>query len=106
MSTEQTELMQTPLLKIWVPGAGGSLSQRRGSSRPQFTNSPTMIVMVGLPARGKTYISRKLTRYLNWIGVPTQVFNLGQYRREAVKTYKNYEFFRADNEEAMKIRRY
>lgn len=28
MSTEQTELMQTPLLKIWVPGAGGSLSQR------------------------------------------------------------------------------
>lgn len=42
------------------------------ASRPQFTNSPTMIVMVGLPARGKTYISRKLTRYLNWIGVPTQ----------------------------------
>uniref|UniRef100_A0A8B9HW45 6-phosphofructo-2-kinase/fructose-2,6-biphosphatase 1 n=1 Tax=Astyanax mexicanus TaxID=7994 RepID=A0A8B9HW45_ASTMX len=44
----------------------------RSSSRPQFTNSPTMIVMVGLPARGKTYISRKLTRYLNWIGVQTQ----------------------------------
>uniref|UniRef100_A0A8B9I0Q0 6-phosphofructo-2-kinase/fructose-2,6-biphosphatase 1 n=1 Tax=Astyanax mexicanus TaxID=7994 RepID=A0A8B9I0Q0_ASTMX len=42
------------------------------TSRPQFTNSPTMIVMVGLPARGKTYISRKLTRYLNWIGVQTQ----------------------------------
>ncbi|XP_022532872.1 6-phosphofructo-2-kinase/fructose-2,6-bisphosphatase 1 isoform X2 [Astyanax mexicanus] len=75
------------------------------ASRPQFTNSPTMIVMVGLPARGKTYISRKLTRYLNWIGVQTQVFNLGQYRREAVKSYKNYEFFRHDNEEAMKIRR-
>lgn len=30
MSTEKTELMQTPLLKIWVPGAGGSLGQRRG----------------------------------------------------------------------------
>lgn len=42
------------------------------ASRPQFTNCPTMIVMVGLPARGKTYISKKLTRYLNWIGVPTQ----------------------------------
>uniref|UniRef100_A0A671QG84 6-phosphofructo-2-kinase/fructose-2,6-bisphosphatase-like n=1 Tax=Sinocyclocheilus anshuiensis TaxID=1608454 RepID=A0A671QG84_9TELE len=85
---------------------GSSLGQRRGSSRPQFTNCPTMIVMVGLPARGKTYISKKLTRYLNWIGVPTQVFNLGQYRREVVQTYKNYEFFRPDNEEAMKIRRY
>uniref|UniRef100_A0A8C1YQR2 6-phosphofructo-2-kinase/fructose-2,6-biphosphatase 1 n=1 Tax=Cyprinus carpio TaxID=7962 RepID=A0A8C1YQR2_CYPCA len=72
---------------------------------PHFTNCPTMIVMVGLPARGKTYISKKLTRYLNWIGVPTQVFNLGQYRREVLQTYKNYEFFRPDNEEAMKIRR-
>uniref|UniRef100_A0A671K864 6-phosphofructo-2-kinase/fructose-2,6-bisphosphatase-like n=1 Tax=Sinocyclocheilus anshuiensis TaxID=1608454 RepID=A0A671K864_9TELE len=76
------------------------------SSRPQFTNCPTMIVMVGLPARGKTYISKKLTRYLNWIRVPTQVFNLGQYRREVVQTYKNYEFFCPDNEEAMKIHRY
>ncbi|XP_005162206.1 6-phosphofructo-2-kinase/fructose-2,6-bisphosphatase 1 isoform X1 [Danio rerio] len=105
MSTQQKELTQTPLLKIWVPWMSGSLGQRRGSSRPQFTNCPTMIVMVGLPARGKTYISKKLTRYLNWIGVPTQVFNLGQYRREVVQTYKNYEFFRPDNEEAMTIRR-
>jgi len=42
------------------------------ASVPQFTNSPTMIVMVGLPARGKTYIAKKLTRYLNWIGVTTK----------------------------------
>lgn len=40
-----------------------------------MTNSPTVIVMIGLPARGKTYMSKKLTRYLNWIGVPTK----GQY---------------------------
>uniref|UniRef100_A0A665XEC5 6-phosphofructo-2-kinase/fructose-2,6-bisphosphatase 2 n=1 Tax=Echeneis naucrates TaxID=173247 RepID=A0A665XEC5_ECHNA len=69
-----------------------------------MTNSPTMIVMIGLPARGKTYMSKKLTRYLNWIGVPTKVFNLGVYRREAVRAYKSYDFFRHDNEEAMKIR--
>ncbi|XP_055079224.1 6-phosphofructo-2-kinase/fructose-2,6-bisphosphatase-like isoform X3 [Periophthalmus magnuspinnatus] len=75
------------------------------ASVPQFTNSPTMIVMVGLPARGKTYISKKLTRYLNWIGVSTKVFNVGQYRRDATKTYNSYEFFRPDNSEAMKIRR-
>ncbi|XP_029414624.1 6-phosphofructo-2-kinase/fructose-2,6-bisphosphatase 2 isoform X2 [Nannospalax galili] len=70
-----------------------------------MTNSPTLIVMIGLPARGKTYMSKKLTRYLNWIGVPTKVFNLGVYRREAVKSYKSYDFFRHDNEEAMKIRK-
>ncbi|KAB0394591.1 hypothetical protein E2I00_018358 [Balaenoptera physalus] len=61
--------------------------------------------MVGLPARGKTYISKKLTRYLNWIGVPTKVFNVGEYRREAVKQYSSYNFFRPDNEEAMKVRK-
>ncbi|KAM6977419.1 6-phosphofructo-2-kinase/fructose-2,6-bisphosphatase 1 isoform 1-T1 [Aplochiton taeniatus] len=105
MGEEQKELMQAPLLKIWVPWMVGSrLSRRRGSSVPQFCNSPTIIVMVGLPARGKTYISKKLTRYLNWIGVPTKVFNLGQYRREAVQSYKNFEFFKPDNEEAMMIR--
>ncbi|KAB0404283.1 hypothetical protein E2I00_016757, partial [Balaenoptera physalus] len=70
-----------------------------------MTNSPTLIVMIGLPARGKTYVSKKLTRYLNWIGVPTKVFNLGVYRRQAVKSYKSYDFFRHDNEEAMKIRK-
>uniref|UniRef100_A0A2I3T9L6 6-phosphofructo-2-kinase/fructose-2,6-biphosphatase 1 n=2 Tax=Pan TaxID=9596 RepID=A0A2I3T9L6_PANTR len=74
------------------------------ASIPQFTNSPTMVIMVGLPARGKTYISTKLTRYLNWIGTPTKVFNLGQYRREAV-SYKNYEFFLPDNMEALQIRK-
>ncbi|MGH0181224.1 UNVERIFIED_CONTAM: hypothetical protein FKN15_005965 [Acipenser sinensis] len=61
--------------------------------------------MTGLPARGKTYMSKKLTRYLNWIGVPTKVFNLGAYRREAVKMYKSYDFFRHDNKEAMEIRK-
>ncbi|XP_077139867.1 6-phosphofructo-2-kinase/fructose-2,6-bisphosphatase 1 isoform X3 [Ranitomeya variabilis] len=80
-------------------------ASRIPASIPQFTNSPTMIIMVGLPARGKTYISKKLTRYLNWIGTPTKVFNVGQYRREAVQTYKNYEFFRSDNQEAMQIRK-
>ncbi|XP_058147502.1 6-phosphofructo-2-kinase/fructose-2,6-bisphosphatase 1 isoform X6 [Dasypus novemcinctus] len=107
MSQEMGELTQTRLQKIWIPHSSSSSSRlqwRRGSSIPQFTNSPTMVIMVGLPARGKTYISTKLTRYLNWIGTPTKVFNLGQYRREAV-SYKNYEFFLPDNMEALLIRK-
>lgn len=34
------------------------------------------------------------------------MFNVGQYRRDAVRIYKSYEFFRPDNEEAMKIRKW
>jgi len=60
--------------------------------------------MVGLPARGKTYISKKLSRYLNWIGINTKVFNLGEYRRQATDEYRSHEFFRPDNEKAMEIR--
>uniref|UniRef100_A0A674NYS7 6-phosphofructo-2-kinase/fructose-2,6-bisphosphatase 2 n=1 Tax=Takifugu rubripes TaxID=31033 RepID=A0A674NYS7_TAKRU len=81
------------------------MNEKKCSWASYMTNSPTVIVMIGLPARGKTYMSKKLTRYLNWIGVPTKVFNLGVYRREAVGTYKSYDFFRHDNEEAMKIRK-
>uniref|UniRef100_A0A7N6A4Y4 6-phosphofructo-2-kinase/fructose-2,6-bisphosphatase 2 n=1 Tax=Anabas testudineus TaxID=64144 RepID=A0A7N6A4Y4_ANATE len=91
----------TDALVIIRPGPGPS-----GLTWASYmTNSPTVIVMIGLPARGKTYMSKKLTRYLNWIGVPTKVFNLGVYRREAVRAYKSYDFFRHDNEEAMKIRK-
>ena len=34
-----------------------------------------VIVMVGLPARGKSLIVAKLLRYLNWIGFPAKHFS-------------------------------
>lgn len=40
-----------------------------------------VIVMVGLPARGKTFIAMKLCRYLSWIGLKVKMFNIGSYRR-------------------------
>ncbi|XP_023177742.1 6-phosphofructo-2-kinase/fructose-2,6-bisphosphatase 1 isoform X1 [Drosophila hydei] len=76
----------------------------RGERTIADCTTPHVIAMVGLPARGKTFISKKLARYLNWIGIATRVFNLGEYRRHATTAYKSHEFFRADNEEAMAIR--
>lgn len=32
------------------------------------------------------------------------VFNVGEYRRETVKNYSSYDFFKSDNKEAVKIR--
>ena len=42
-----------------------------------------VIVMVGLPARGKSYITKKITRYLNWLQHDTKIFNVGERRRVA-----------------------
>nr|CAD7455235.1 unnamed protein product [Timema tahoe] len=72
----------------------------RIGERANYVNSPHVIAMVGLPARGKTYISKKLSRYLNWIGINTK----GEYRRQVTTAYKNHDFFRPDNKEAMVIR--
>jgi len=56
--------------------------------------------MVGLPARGKTYISRKLCRYLSFFhGAPTRVFNVGDYRRKHAGAKKTAEFFDEQNVE-------
>jgi 6-phosphofructo-2-kinase len=45
--------------------------------------SKLVIVMVGLPARGKSYVTKKLSRYLNWLQHDTQIFNVGERRRVA-----------------------
>lgn len=76
--------------------------------RDKLVKTPTVICMVGLPARGKTYISRKLARYLHWIGVKTKVFNVGEYRREAFhKVFTEFaskEFFDPENKKFVEIR--
>ncbi|CAD6190700.1 unnamed protein product [Caenorhabditis auriculariae] len=70
---------------------------------------PNVIVMVGLPARGKTYISKKLCRYLQWTGFRTKVFNVGEYRRTDATASDavhgaNASFFSPDNAEALRVR--
>lgn len=41
-----------------------------------------VIVMVGLPARGKSYITKKLQRYLTWQQHESRIFNVGNRRRK------------------------
>ena len=47
-------------------------------------------VMVGLPARGKTFIARKIARYLSWLGHRTRVFNVGSYRRARLGSHQHH----------------
>ncbi|XP_040379774.1 6-phosphofructo-2-kinase/fructose-2,6-bisphosphatase isoform X3 [Oryza brachyantha] len=62
------------------------------------------IVLVGLPARGKTFTAAKLTRYLRWLGHETRHFNVGKYRRLKHGANQSADFFRDDNPEGIEAR--
>ncbi|KAI9179327.1 Fructose-2,6-bisphosphatase [Blastocladiella emersonii ATCC 22665] len=60
--------------------------------------------MVGLPARGKTYISQKVRGYLEWMGTSCKVFNVGMYRRQTAGANCRSDFFDPTNKEAIALR--
>ncbi|PVH94715.1 bifunctional 6-phosphofructo-2-kinase/fructose-2,6-bisphosphate 2-phosphatase [Periconia macrospinosa] len=66
-----------------IPGLTKSKVSPDGKIAQRDVGSKLVIVMVGLPARGKSYITKKMTRYLNWSQHDTRIFNVGEKRRVA-----------------------
>ena len=66
-----------------IPGLTKSRVSPDGRIAQRDVGSKLVIVMVGLPARGKSYITKKIARYLNWLQHDTRIFNVGAKRREA-----------------------
>ncbi len=86
-----------------IPG----LTKSRTSPNGQIsqTASKLVIVMVGLPARGKSYIVRKLARYYNWMQHSCKIFNCGDRRRTySDNTPQDANFFNNKNVSAQAIR--
>ncbi|KAG7660965.1 FBP26 [[Candida] subhashii] len=69
-------------------------------------NVRVCVVMVGLPARGKSLISQKIVRYLSWLSINSKCFNVGNYRRELLKDDIPIDanFFHPDNIDGLKYR--
>ncbi|KAJ1470122.1 6-phosphofructo-2-kinase-domain-containing protein, partial [Baffinella frigidus] len=82
-------------------------SRDRNSSRKEpvtcAREQKLLLVMVGLPARGKSFIAHRLTNYLSWTGLHTRVFNVGAYRR-SVGGNEDAEFFDHGNKFAAEAR--
>ncbi|KAI9924541.1 hypothetical protein AWENTII_009626 [Aspergillus wentii] len=66
-----------------IPGLTKSKVSPDGRISQRDVGSKLVIVMVGLPARGKSYVTKKLSRYLNWLQHDTHIFNVGERRRVA-----------------------
>jgi len=65
-----------------------------------------IFAMMGLPARGKSYISTKIVCYISWLGFNAKLFNIGKYRRDSYGTKDcNAEFFDPANKQAVEARK-
>ncbi|EMC96175.1 hypothetical protein BAUCODRAFT_70469 [Baudoinia panamericana UAMH 10762] len=99
-----------------IPGLTKSKVSPDGRIAQRDVGAKLVIVMVGLPARGKSYITKKLARYLNWLQHDTKIFNVGERRRhekavpnvpkepEDEAMEQNSSFFDPDNTKASQIR--
>jgi 6-phosphofructo-2-kinase/fructose-2,6-biphosphatase 2 len=101
-----------------------AMSARANGIGVQIEDTKICVVMVGLPARGKSFIAQKgslltqdpmydhevLTnaisaqRYLQWLSIPAQVFNVGNYRRHDAPQ-PTADFFDQNNAEGERKRR-
>ncbi|SCU91013.1 LAMI_0E04412g1_1 [Lachancea mirantina] len=93
---------------IDVPGLTKSKTSPDGTISKQDPGSKLVIVMVGLPATGKSFITNKLSRFLNYSMYYCKVFNVGNTRRQFAKENnlqdQDSKFFDSTNPESKKLR--
>jgi len=64
-----------------------------------------IIIMVGLPGAGKTFVSKRICRYISFFhDIPSQIFNVGDYRRTMCGIKLPASFYDAGNTEALASR--
>lgn len=86
--------------------ADTALVIKRLEARRRLTKNSTrlVIVLVGLPARGKSFVARKLLAFLEWHSCFCKIFNVGRYRRQASGGACDANFFAVDNKDASVLR--
>ncbi|CAL9734989.1 6-phosphofructo-2-kinase 1 [Monosporozyma servazzii] len=91
-----------------VPGLTRSKTSPDGIISKEEAASKLVIVMVGLPATGKSFITNKLSRYLNYSMYYCKVFNVGNTRRRYAKEHgigdQDSNFFDPRNNQANQLR--
>lgn len=73
------------------------------NNNQQVQNIRICVIMVGLPARGKSFISQKIVRYLSWLSIKAKSFNVGNYRRRT-EEHPSADFFDMHNSDGLKKR--
>lgn len=59
-----------------------------------------ILISIGLPARGKSYLFKRIEKFLDFSGYTIALFNLGDYRRKMSNSDFKANYFTAENENA------
>ncbi|KAI6712541.1 6-phosphofructo-2-kinase: variant [Diplocarpon mali] len=85
-SGSATPRIRAPATTLNIPGMTRSRISPDGKIAQRDVGAKLVLVMVGLPARGKSYITKKIQRYLSWQQHECRIFNVGARRRVAAGT--------------------
>ncbi|KAH8820460.1 6-phosphofructo-2-kinase-like protein 1 [Xylogone sp. PMI_703] len=80
-SGSSTPRTRPPATTLNIPGMTRSRVSPDGRIAQRDVASKLVVIMVGLPARGKSYITKKIQRYLSWQQHESRIFNVGNKRR-------------------------
>ena len=107
VQTQASETVSSTSTAVdYYEGLQESPKSKALSSRSRLTkdSAKLVLVLVGLPGRGKSYISAKLYSFLSWQGYRCRVFNVGQHRRKTNKDVSRASFFDTSNGSAKQLR--
>lgn len=82
-SGSATPRVRPPATTLNIPGMTRSRVSPDGKISQRDVGAKLVVIMVGLPARGKSYITKKISRYLSWQQHDARIFNVGNRRRVA-----------------------
>ena len=80
-SGSATPRIRPPATTLNIPGMTRSRISPDGKIAQRDVGAKLVVIMVGLPARGKSYITKKIQRFLSWQQHETRIFNVGNRRR-------------------------
>lgn len=80
-SGNSTPRTRPPATTLNIPGMTRSRVAPDGKIAQRDVGAKLVVIMVGLPARGKSYITKKIQRYLSWQQHECRIFNVGTRRR-------------------------